>query len=93
MRLIANVWNYDPEWKVEYLLDDKPIGALPKEIDYDPLAVILYKGQLLPAGRDFVEPVQSNHLFITHFHPSVKKVKVEIIDRFGNKYSSEADAK
>lgn len=93
MRLIANVWNYDPEWKVEYLLDDKPMGTLPKEIGYDPLAVTLYKGDQLPAGRHFVEPTQTDHLFVTHFDPSVKKVKVEVTDRFGNKYSSEVDAK
>jgi hypothetical protein len=93
MRLIANVWNYDPDWIVEYLLDDKPMGALPKETGYDPLAVTLYKGDQLPAGRHFVEPIQTDHLFVTHFDPSVKKVKVEATDRFGNKYTSEIDAK
>jgi hypothetical protein len=93
MRLIANVWNYDPQWQVEYLLDDKRMGPLPKEIGYDPLAVTLYKGDQLPAGRHFVEPTQTDHLFVTHFDLSVKKVKVEVTDRFGNKYTSEVDAK
>ncbi len=69
------------------------MGALPKEIGYDPLAVTLYKGDQLPAGRHFVEPTQTDHLFVTHFAPSVKKVKVEVTDRFGNKYSSEVEAK
>ncbi|MEO7212971.1 calcineurin-like phosphoesterase family protein [Mucilaginibacter sp.] len=93
MRLIANVWNYDPEWKVEYFLDDKPMGALPKEIGYDPLAVTLYKGDQLPAGRHFVEPIQTDHLFVTHFDPAVNKVRVDVTDRFGNKYTSEVNAK
>lgn len=93
MRLIANVWNYDPEWKVVYYLDDKPMGALSKEQGYDPLSVSLYKGDQLPAGRHFVEPHETGHLFVARFEPSVKKVRVEATDRFGNKYSSELDAK
>lgn len=93
VRLIANVWNYDPEWKVEYFLDGKSFGPLPKEIGYDPLSVTLYKGDQLPAGRKFVEPIQTDHIFVTHFQPSVSKVRVDVTDRFGNKYSSEIDAK
>ncbi|MFD0763274.1 calcineurin-like phosphoesterase C-terminal domain-containing protein [Mucilaginibacter lutimaris] len=93
MRLMANVWNYDPQWKVEYLLDGKPMGALPRETGFDPLSVTLYKGDQLPVGRKFVEPIQTDHLFVTHFSPTVNKVRVEVTDRFGNKYSSEIEAK
>lgn len=93
MRLIANVWNYDPKWKVEYFLDDQPKGQLAAETGFDPLSVELYKGDDLPAGRHFVEPHDTDHLFVTHFDPSVKKVKVVATDGFGNQYSSEVDAK
>lgn len=93
MRLIANVWNYDPQWKVEYFLDGKPMGELSKEIGYDPLSVTLYKGDNLPAGRHFVEPHETDHLFVAHFEPAINKVKVVATDRYGNKYESEVDAK
>lgn len=90
-RLIANVWNYDPKWKVEYFLDGKPMGKLPQEIGFDPLSITLYKGDQLPAGRKFVEPTETDHLFVTRFAPTVKSVKVVATDRFGNKYTSEAN--
>jgi hypothetical protein len=93
MRLIANVWNYDPKWKIEYFLDDQPKGQLSQETGFDPLSVSLYKGDDMPAGRHFVEPHDTDHLFVTHFDPSVKKVKVVATDRFGNEYSSEVKAK
>lgn len=93
LRLIANVWNYDPKWKVEYYLDGKPQGELKSETGFDPLSVLLYKGDDMPAGRHFVEPNGTDHLFVTYFDSSVKKVKVIATDRFGNKYTSEVDAK
>ncbi len=90
IRMIANVWNWDPQWKVEYFLDGKAIGALKNEIGFDPQAVTLYKGEELPASRKFVEPIETDHLFVAHFDPAVKKVKVVATDRFGQKYTTEA---
>lgn len=88
-RLIANVWNYDPEWKVEYFLDDKPMGAMLQQTGLDPLAVKIYKGDKLPNPRPFVEPRSTDHLFIAQFEPSVKKVKVIATDRFGEKFEAD----
>ena len=88
-RFIANVWNWDPEWKVVYELDGKLMGE-PEKIDgYDPLSVELYKGEKLPITRSFAEPHRTNHLFMAHFNPSVKKVKVIATDRFGEKFIAE----
>ncbi|HWW41896.1 calcineurin-like phosphoesterase family protein [Pedobacter sp.] len=89
IRLIANVWNWDPEWKVEYFLDDRPMGLLENQIGYDPLAVTLYKGDQLPVGRTFPEPRKTDHIFVAHFAPGVKKVKVVATDRFGDRFSEE----
>ncbi|MCZ4223086.1 calcineurin-like phosphoesterase family protein [Pedobacter rhodius] len=88
-RLIANVWNWDPMWKVEYVLDGKPMGVLEQQKGYDPLSVSLYKGDTLPAGRTFPEPSKTDHLFVAHFEPSVKKVKVIATDRFGEKFEAD----
>lgn len=92
MRLIANVWNWDPEWKVEYFLDNQAKGIMENQIGYDPLAVELYKGDQLPLGRTFPEPRKTDHIFVAHFDPSVKKVRVEATDRFGQKYTAELNA-
>lgn len=87
-RILANVWNYDPEWKVECFLDGKPV-AMEQQIGFDPEAVRLYKGDKLPLGRTFPEPSRTDHLFMVHCEPSVKKVKVVVTDRFGEKFTAE----
>ncbi len=92
MRIIANVWNYDPDWKVEYFLDDKAMGPLASQKGFDPMAVKLYKGDNLPLGRTFAEPKKTDHLFMTHFDPSIKNVRVEVTDRFGHKYTKEINS-
>jgi hypothetical protein len=91
-RMLANVWNWDPEWKVEWWADDKPMGALESIMGFDPLAVRLYKGDKMPAKRSFAEPSRTEHLFMAHFNPEVKKVKVVATDRFGNQYEQEVNA-
>lgn len=88
-RLLANVWNWDPKWKVEYFLDGKPMGNMEQQKGFDPLAVTLFKGDKLPMGRTFAEPKMTEHLFIAHFEPTVKKVKVVITDRFGEQFTAE----
>jgi hypothetical protein len=91
-RIIANVWNWDPEWKVEYFLDDKPMGLLEQQKGFDPMAVELYKGDKMPASRSFAEPKKMDHLFVAHFKPGPKKIKVIATDRFGEKYTATIDA-
>jgi hypothetical protein len=38
-QLVANVWNWDPTWKVEWQVDGTSKGLLTRATDYDPLAV------------------------------------------------------
>ena len=89
-RLIANVWNWDPQWKVEYFLDSKYMGLLENQKAYDPLAVKLYKGKDLPASRGFAEPKLNMHMFASQFGPEINHVKVVATDRFGIKYEASA---
>jgi predicted phosphodiesterase len=91
-RLIANVWNWDPAWKVEYWLDNEYKGILRNEQGYDPMAIKLYKGPDLPKPRGFAEPRETKHLFVAHFGTNVKQVKVVATDRFGVKYESVTNA-
>jgi hypothetical protein len=91
-KLIINVWNWDPEWKVEYALDGKKMGIPAQQKGFDPLSITLYKGDQLPAGRTFPEPAENDHLFVANLNPDVKKIKVTVTDRFGNKYEQVANA-
>lgn len=87
-RVIANIWNYDPEWKVTCFLDGKAVD-MEKQIGFDPEAVRLYQGDKLPQGRTFADPKKTDHLFMVHCGPEVKKVKVVVTDRFGKQYVAE----
>ncbi|WP_026898494.1 calcineurin-like phosphoesterase C-terminal domain-containing protein [Daejeonella oryzae] len=91
-RLLVNVWNWDPEWKVEWWADDKPMGVLENVMGFDPMAVKLYKGDKLPLKRSFAEPSRTDHLFMAHFSPEIKMVKVVATDRFGTKYEQKINA-
>ena len=91
-RIIANVWNYDPEWKIECFLDGKLV-MMEKQIGFDPEAVRLYLGDKLPATRAFAEPSKTDHLFMVHCAPSVKNVKVVATDRVGGRFMTEKNEK
>jgi hypothetical protein len=88
-KLTANVYNWDPKWKVEYYVDGQYKGILKNQPGFDPMATKLYKGDTLPAGRTFPEPRETDHLFTVNLDGSAKKVKVVATDRFGDKYERE----
>jgi hypothetical protein len=86
--LVANVWNWDPTWKVEYHIDGTSKGVLPRKDDFDPLAVALYLGDQLPKSRPFVEPKQTDHIFKAIIPAGAKEIKIRATDRFGNIYET-----
>lgn len=86
--LIANVFNWDPSWKVDYWIDDNYKGELKSKPGFDPLAVATLKGPDLPAIRKFAEPKITDHLFSEQLAAGYKKIKVMATDRFGNKYEA-----
>ncbi|RZK82271.1 MAG: metallophosphoesterase [Pedobacter sp.] len=91
-RMLLNVWNWDPEWSVEYELDGKNMGSPEQQKGNDPLAIKLHAQGKPTTGRAFAKPSQTDHLFIAHFKPGIRKVKVTVTDRFGKKYVQEVDA-
>src|SRR5690606_29517557 len=82
--LIANVWNYDKRWTVEWFEDGKPKGAMEQYTGYDPSAVELYLGKQLPASRKWIEPILTDHLFMAIPAAGAREVSVRAKDRFGN---------
>lgn len=88
-KLVANVWNWDPAWKISYELDGKAMGELKQAEGYDPDAVTTMKGPTLPKGRSFPEPHITQHLFAANLDGTTQKIKVTATDRFGNVYTAE----
>lgn len=86
IRILANVWNYDPEWKVEWWENGRYRGEMEQTKGYDPLSVQLYKGKTLPKGRrQWIEPGKTDHLFMAHSDAGTR-IKIRVTDRFGNRY-------
>ncbi len=85
--IVANVWNWDPKWTVEWVADGVPRGPMARRNGYDPLSVALHKGPELPARRTWVEPGRTDHLFYAPVGPEVREVDVRATDRFGRTFS------
>ncbi len=88
--IVANVWNWDPEWKVFWHEDGLRRGEMTRARGLDPTAVALYQGKDRPRkSPEWVEPVPTDHLF--HARPSGGSVAVEVIDRFGRTFVSKTE--
>jgi calcineurin-like phosphoesterase family protein len=85
--IIANVWNWDPQWKVEWFEDGMLKGQMEQRTTLDPWAVELYAGEDLPKKHKFVEPAITDHLFFAKPSAGAKEIKVVATDRFGNIFS------
>ena len=87
--LLANIWNWDPEWTVRWFADGEPRGEMERRRGLDPLSVELHSGPDLPERRDWVEPVPVDHLFRAAVTGEEGEVVVEATDRFGRVYRGE----
>ncbi len=85
--IVANVWNWDPEWKVQWYEDGLLKGTMEQRTTLDPWAVELYAGADMPKKHKFVEPTQTDHLFFAKPSPGAKEIKVKATDRFGNEFT------
>ncbi|NML21893.1 metallophosphoesterase [Pseudoflavitalea sp. G-6-1-2] len=86
--VVINVWNYDPEWKVNTRLPDNTVIKAEKFKGFDPLAVATLKGPDLPKPRGFAEPNKTDHLFRLQVPANLKEITVEVTDRWKRVYKS-----
>ncbi|QJD95229.1 metallophosphoesterase [Mucilaginibacter robiniae] len=89
--VVANVWNWDPQWKIQWYEDGALKGTMQQKAEFDPWALELYEGPELPKKHKFVDPTLTDHLFFATPSAGAKKVKVTATDRFGKNYSQEID--
>ena len=83
--IVANVWNWDPDWTVVWYENGDRRGAMARRDGYDPLSVQLHTGPDLPPRRTWVEPIVTAHMFYAPATPGAR-VTVEATDRFGRTY-------
>lgn len=82
---VANVYNYDPQWKVVWYEDGILQGDMIQYWGVDPLARDLYQ-----PGKNkkysWLGYDKTNHLFKAIPNNKNAKIKIEATDRFGKKY-------
>ena len=87
--VVANVWNWDPQWKIQWYEDNVLKGEMERRTAKDPWAIELYEGPALPKKHKWVEPSMTDHLFFARPSSSAKTIRVTATDRFGKVYSEE----
>ena len=83
--VIANVWNWDDRWKVEWSADGNHWQPMQRYIGYSPVMEAYYKS--LPPNRPWMQPVLTAHLFKAAFDHKTTRVTVKVTDRFGVVYT------
>ncbi|MHB9143501.1 MAG: calcineurin-like phosphoesterase C-terminal domain-containing protein [Paludibacter sp.] len=83
--IIANVYNYDSSWKVEWYENDSLIGNMQQYWGEDPLAKELY----IPGKNkkySWLGVEETHHLFKAKVLNINSKITIKVTDRFGNIY-------
>ena len=86
--IVANVWDWDPEWTVVWYEDGDRRGAMARRVALDPLAAELHTGPDLPPRRTWVEPYLTGHILYAPVSRRANEITVEATDRFGRVYSA-----
>ena len=87
--VIANVWNYDPLWKVEWCENGKVMGEMEKFTGHDPYAARMCMDKTR-IKYEWIGPTQTEHLFRAVPQDPSAEISVRITDRFGNVYTAPA---
>ena len=88
-QIVANIWSADKFWEIKWFEDGVEKGRMERINAMDPLAVKLYQGGDKPEKHKWVEPYNTDHLFIAKPSPDAEKIRVTAKDRWGNIYSEE----
>ena len=90
--IIANVWNWDEQWKVEWYENGKRMGEMQRYKGYDPTAKAICSDKE-KVKYEWISPVLTEHLFHATPHNKNAKMEVKVTDRFGNVYTKAIENK
>ncbi len=85
---LANIWDWDPEWKVHWYENGERRGGMTRRTGRDPLAVQLFDGPDKPERRRWINPVPTYHLFYGPATENSGDIRVEAVNRFGKKFTA-----
>jgi hypothetical protein len=85
----VNVWNYDPQWKVLWYENGVLKGEMKQYRGHDPYATDYIEKNKASFRHSWISAGATEHMFFAEPSSANAKVKIEVIDRFGNKYIEE----
>jgi hypothetical protein len=86
--IVVNVWNWDKQWKVEWLENGEIQGEMIHFTGIDPDAEVLCSDKQ-KIKYTWISVIKTPHLFrVTPKNPTAK-ISVKVTDRFGNVYQED----
>lgn len=83
--VVANVWDYDPEWEIEYFENGVKVCDMEQFEGIDPEAAEAYADRS-KLKHPYVAPTLTGHLFRAKMTDTAADAEVHVKDRFGNEY-------
>lgn len=89
---IANVYNYDPRWKVEWYENGVYKGEMTRYWGIDPLAADRYQSGKMKK-HSWISASETFHLFRAIPEDKNARIDVRVVDRFGREYLKNVEDK
>ena len=89
--ITVNVWNYDPQWKVNWYENGILKGNMTQYRGNDPYATDYINKNKAKFRYNWITTEPTEHLFFAEPSSPDAKITVEVIDRFGNKYTENVE--
>lgn len=90
--IVANVWDWDSDWKVEWFQDGRLMGVLEPVFDLSPNYIkdinSAFKGKKIPGYK---QPRLNWHYFAASPSEGARNVKIVVTGRFGQKWECNVD--
>ena len=85
---LANIWDWDSEWKIFWYENGERRGEMTRQTGLDPLAVELFDGPDKPERRTWINPVPTAHLFRAKVPENSGDIRVEAVNRWGRRFTA-----
>lgn len=83
--IVVNIWNYDPQWKVEWFENSVSKGEIKQFTGVDPKVAELTKDKSR-FKYQWIGPSNTTHLFRIKPESKESKITIRVTDRFGHIY-------
>lgn len=84
--IIANVWNYDSEWKVYWYENGERVGEMTRYTGWDPAIVNYVENNNHNFRYQYIGAGPTDHLFYAIPLNKTSEIEIKVVDRFNNTY-------